>query len=890
MFWSLRSMFVVGLPIVLLTLALYFTLTSRHLHEVDAIVGELAIPANISGNITYTGEVRHTNDAFFGNGTGVWKGNGNVGIKTTSPSYALHVGASARVDDALGVGMNPNNSVYKIAIKSGGPGTVPLYVQDDNSSGYLAAIDQEVTAGARLSLWNNTGTQTVFLHGGPGDSYINTSGNVGIGTTNPRTGLTIWGPNNKNGLSLYNTYDSLTTGLYSLVSVSNAIQIRRNTAAAGDFTTFTTPLFINSSDNVGINTTSPSQRLDVNGNSILRGNLNMDNGEINYVRKIQLQDWDDSSGGGDDSVRVLRRDGSWTFYNGGVRVGSYVDNNGPQLTTGQFSTAGNTFLALGGGNVGIGTTAPAQKLHIAGSVRGGGTGGSLRISTGNGYVDVGPQNASWAHFTTDRANFYFGSPVHVNGAIYKYGTSYYLDANSTSRLHAVRPNYITLSGVSTYAADTFNNQHGVMWKDSSTSTSFIGSKFEFRTPATGISYNQIYSNGTNSSMVTGHLTSLYNFHSQGAVRVSDNVWFEGSSSYGVYTKHNCCALDGWFRLVRYNAQNTYHDLAVGALFAGGAIRFDLAEIIPVDPDENLVLGEIVTADPSHNVRLRRSRKAYEGSIVGILSDVNTASMTIGGDTSPEAAIKVKDRKPIALAGRVTTVVNLESGNISIGDPITSSSKPGVGMKAIKQGTVVSKALENFDGSRVNSKGVEEIIAKLRKDLDEAKNPKPINTYPGKEGTPVSEATEVGVKTKLLTADDLNKTYTPPVNKDQVQSLERTIEALTRPLPAGHGRIISYVSVSYYDSDMYLTDTGDLKITGNGTTEKFATTKNGSVIDKMAAFAEIVVAKLRAGAIEVKKLVVDGVDVAKKLRELENKISIQTQEIKALREEIEKLKK
>ncbi len=152
--------------------------------------------------------------------------------------------------------------------------------------------------------------------------------------------------------------------------------------------------------NVGINTASPAVRLDVDGNSILRGNLNMDNGEINYVRKIQLQDWDDSSGGGDDSVRVLRRDGSWTFYNGGVRVGSYVDNNGPQLTTGQFSTAGNTFLALGGGNVGIGTTAPAQKLHVAGNIN---TTGSITWSGGSSAN----ANSAYSHISSDGSSHSF---------------------------------------------------------------------------------------------------------------------------------------------------------------------------------------------------------------------------------------------------------------------------------------------------------------------------------------------------------------------------------------------------------------------------------------------------------------------------------------------------
>ncbi len=62
-------------------------------------------------------------------------------------------------------------------------------------------------------------------------------------------------------------------------------------------------------------------------------------------------------------------------------------------------------------NVWIGTTNPWVKLEVAGSVRGNSNGWSLRIDTGNWYVDIGPQNANWSHFMTDRASFYFNKDV-----------------------------------------------------------------------------------------------------------------------------------------------------------------------------------------------------------------------------------------------------------------------------------------------------------------------------------------------------------------------------------------------------------------------------------------------------------------------------------------------
>ena len=52
--------------------------------------------------------------------------------------------------------------------------------------------------------------------------------------------------------------------------------------------------------------------------------------------------------------------------------------------------------------------------------------------------------------------------------------------------------------------------------------------------------------------------------------------------------------------------------------------------------------------------------------------------------------------PIALNGRVYLKVSTENGSIKIGDAITSSSIPGVGMRATGAGRVVGIALESFD--------------------------------------------------------------------------------------------------------------------------------------------------------------------------------------------------
>lgn len=108
--------------------------------------------------------------------------------------------------------------------------------------------------------------------------------------------------------------------------------------------------------------------------------------------------------------------------------------------------------------------------------------------------------------------------------------------------------------------------------------------------------------------------------------------------------------------------------------------------------------------------------------------------------------------------------------------------------------------------------------------------------------------------------------------------------------SGKNSILVFLNVSWYDPDVYLTDTGNLVINGS-MPETFAVqnSKDSSVITRIAAFAEVVVGKIRAGIIETKQLIVDGVDIAKKLTELSNKADTQQKQIDELKKAIEELK-
>lgn len=57
----------------------------------------------------------------------------------------------------------------------------------------------------------------------------------------------------------------------------------------------------------------------------------------------------------------------------------------------------------------------------------------LRINTDSGYVKIGAQNTSYAHFYTDRANYYFDKSIQSAGGFLVYGTTYGIDSTGKGR-------------------------------------------------------------------------------------------------------------------------------------------------------------------------------------------------------------------------------------------------------------------------------------------------------------------------------------------------------------------------------------------------------------------------------------------------------------------------
>ncbi|MEK7480974.1 MAG: hypothetical protein AAB604_02645, partial [Patescibacteria group bacterium] len=128
---------------------------------------------------------------------------------------------------------------------------------------------------------------------------------------------------------------------------------------------------------------------------------------------------------------------------------------------------------------------------------------------------------------------------------------------------------------------------------------------------------------------------------------------------------------------------------------------DLAEIY-MSTDSSLVPGEVMVIDPLLAKGIKRSSMPYEQSLIGVVS--TNPALLIGADSAGEGY-----PTPVALAGRVPVKVTSENGPIEPGDFLTSSSIPGVAMKAIKAGAVFGQALSGYDGAQGETGTVEVFV-------------------------------------------------------------------------------------------------------------------------------------------------------------------------------------
>ncbi len=122
-------------------------------------------------------------------------------------------------------------------------------------------------------------------------------------------------------------------------------------------------------------------------------------------------------------------------------------------------------------------------------------------------------------------------------------------------------------------------------------------------------------------------------------------------------------------------------------------NMDLAESFSTK--EATAPGDLVVLDLSNTASVKKSSRPYDEMIAGVVPQnpglvFDEGRTHLAGDNT---RFITKNKTLVALAGRVYVKVSLENGAIKVGDPLTSSSKSGVSMKATKSGKIIGYALE-----------------------------------------------------------------------------------------------------------------------------------------------------------------------------------------------------
>jgi hypothetical protein len=137
----------------------------------------------------------------------------------------------------------------------------------------------------------------------------------------------------------------------------------------------------------------------------------------------------------------------------------------------------------------------------------------------------------------------------------------------------------------------------------------------------------------------------------------------------------------------------------------GSNAADLAEIYSTN-DADLKAGDVVSLDPTLRAGVKKSEKPYDPMAIGIISSNPSLIMGANEDGGTKSAM-------VALAGRVPVRVSAENGVIKPGDLLTSSSMPGVAMKATRAGEIIGQALTGYDGITGGGNGEAMVVAFIR---------------------------------------------------------------------------------------------------------------------------------------------------------------------------------
>ncbi|MDP3785015.1 MAG: DUF5011 domain-containing protein, partial [bacterium] len=363
-----------------------------------------------------------------------------------------------------------------------------------------------------------------------------------------------------------------------------------------------------------------------------------------------------------------------------TRVGLFTSAPTQRFQINDAATA--AFVVTSAGQVGIGTTNPANaKLVVGGSSNTGeagrgGAGQFYGVSTVNqGVIAIWDTTAL---ATGIGGRILFGSIRDENPELLIFGSIGGAKENATSGNNAGALVFRTAANGANEAEAmriTSTGNVGIGTTSPDTKLQVSGGNIRLDNGQSITFVNAVSAANINASISGNDGTDTLTF------RVADVVRMTINGAGNVIITGNCSDAAG-----------------------GGGCTADYAEVYHRDPADqmemgdilalNIVTGKVTRATSGDKNNLIGAFSSSPGSLIGQRKD----SIQLGVGKGVMKTLD-PDEIPVALVGRVPVKVNLEGGAIGIGDRITSSSVLGVGMKATTSGQTVGIALEPFDGTQ-----------------------------------------------------------------------------------------------------------------------------------------------------------------------------------------------
>jgi len=413
----------------------------------------------------------------------------------------------------------------------------------------------------------------------------------------------------------------------------------------------------------------------------------------------------------------------------------------PTSVFAQWTTNGNNVNNTNSGNVGVGTSSPAQKLDVAGAIASSGTtvidasrnvtnagsgtfSGTVYSNSLNSFVAnssnavIVPPASPAIGVNAQRFDQYvsrsaigglFGTNVHPEtSGHYSYGIWSRAIGNGAPAGGTAISETI---GVFTESQATIAPYNAaVKAKALMTGDYYVnGSVFGLDASAGRAAWvtltqnNQIYGVRSIATGGTGYGAgdTVYGLYTSGS---------GGTTNYGIYSAAGTNYFNGKIGIGTTNPSkplDVVGDINVSGTIEGGIIKAKYQDVAEwVDSSQELTAGTVVVLDPAKANQVVAATQAYDSRVAGVIS--LKPGISLGEERD--------GRVLVATTGRVKVKVDATNSPIQIGDLLVTSGREGVAMKSIpvdvggvrihRPGTIVGKALEPL------SQGTGEILVLL----------------------------------------------------------------------------------------------------------------------------------------------------------------------------------